>query len=148
MNQIARDLIAAFKTTERPEAAAVLLREEDGFDNEALRVLSAWTALEHAWKMPDESCPDNGRPTVKAWNWLMSGLDVDHVSIADAAAVSLSTARVKLRSLLVSRLIYPDGTIAKIAAGTIAASLGKRLEKKKESGKKKRRDDDADDGVN
>lgn len=129
MNQASRDLIAAFQAGEQNEVATVLLDEEDGFDVSALRVLAAWTTMDHRWTEPDRPCPDGGRPTARAYAWLMSGLSVDYTAIADAAGTSRATARAKMSVLLGSRLVYPDGQIAKVAKACLQASLAKRIRK-------------------
>lgn len=129
MNSAARDLVAAFQASEQNEAAAVLLDDEDGFDVDALRVLAAWTSMEHRWKEPAKACPDGGRATARAYAWLMSGVEVDYVAIADAAGVSRSVAQAKMRVLTGNRLVYPGGSIAKVAKACLQASLAKRVRK-------------------
>jgi hypothetical protein len=129
VNDDARDLIAAFQAAEQNEAAAVLLDDKDGFDAPALRVLAAWGTRSHRWTSPPRRCPDNGRATPAAYAWLVSGLEVDYHAVAEAAGVSLAVARAKVRVLLGNRLVYPDGSLARIARATLQASIAKRIRK-------------------
>jgi hypothetical protein len=41
VNQVARDLISAFKASEKPEMVAALIND-DGFDAFTIRILTAW----------------------------------------------------------------------------------------------------------
>ncbi len=136
MNQVARDLVAAFKASEKPEMVAALI-VEDGFDAFAIRVLAAWMSFDHSWKAPQRPCPDNGRATPKAWAWLVSGMALDYVAIADAADLSSAIAQRKLALLLRNRLIYPDGTISKAAGGALQAAVFDRVKQPKKQEEKK-----------
>lgn len=126
MNAAARDLIAAFQASEQNEAVAVLL-DEDGFDLVTIRVLNAWASSDHEWRQPTRPCPDEGRPTARAYAWLVAGMNIDYIAIADAAGVSRSQARQRLAQLLGNRLIYPDGQMAKVARAALQAAIAKRI---------------------
>lgn len=134
VNREARDLVAAFKRAEQPEAVAALIND-DGFDAAAVRVLVAWTNAHHEWKAPPRKMPDEGRPTPRAWEWLFAGLVVDHTAIADAANVGVAVARAKLGLLIGNRLVYPDGTISAAAKAGLQASVAARV---KQSPKRER----------
>lgn len=105
--------------------------EEEGFDAETIRVLVAWMHSAHAWKKPERGCPDDGRPTARAWAWLVSGMALDYVAIADAANVSRGVARARLGVLLGNRLIYPDGSIAQPARAALQSAIASRVKQKK-----------------
>lgn len=121
-------LIEAFRAVESVESMAVLLHE-DGFDQAALRALSAWQHSDHSWTTPERPCPNDGKPTAAAWRWLVSTWEIDIDAIADAANVSRSTARSLIQLLIGNRLIYPDGTIAKAASSALRTVIGEQLQK-------------------
>lgn len=112
--------------SEQNESAAVLL-DEEGFDLVTIRVLNAWVSSDHDWKQPSRPCPDDGRPTARAFAWLVAGMQIDYVAIADAAGVSRTQARQRLAQLLGNRLIYPDGSMAKVARAAMQAAIAKRV---------------------
>ena len=126
MDQTVLDLIRAFQVGEQNEAAAIFI-DEDGFDLVTIRVLSAWWHSDHDWVKPSRPCPDDGRPTARAYAWLISGMDIDYVAIADAAGVSRSQARARMARLIGNRLIYPDGQMAKVAKASMQAAIAKRV---------------------
>lgn len=126
MNEVARALVAAFQKIESDAAGAVLL-EDDGFDLASARVLTAWMHVVQPWSAPRPACPDGGRPTPSSYAWLMSGLKVNDIAIADAAGVSRATARGRVRMLIGNRLVYPDCIIAKVARAALEAALAVRV---------------------
>lgn len=138
MTPAARDLITAFQAAESIEQMAPLLAE-DGFDAEALRLLQVWTRWDHRWTPPADPVPDDGRPTARAYGWLVRGLALDYVAIGMAANVSRAVARQKLALLLGAQLVYPDGSIAKTArAALTSAAMGAMKKKRDKSDKPKK----------
>lgn len=119
-------LIAAFRAAEKAEHLGTVL-SEDGFDADAMRVLSATQQVEPSWVAPRRPCPDDGRPTAAAWAWLMSGWDPDFVELAQASGVSVPIARKKWSMLASSRLIYPDGSMTKWALAALKRHVITRL---------------------
>lgn len=133
------DLVNAFKAAEPnlakgggAEQLAVLISDDpdEGLDAEAIRVLGAWINGDHKWTKPKSPCPDGGRPTKAAYDWMVRGMNLDYVAIADAAGVTRSVARAKMAKLLGARLIYGDGTIAKAAKAAMEASIARRVRAK------------------
>lgn len=122
----ALELVAAFKALERNESAVALI-DEEGFDVEMAQVLGAWLTSDHVFKPLLTPPPDDGRPTAKAWGWLVAGMRIDYVAIADAANVSSTVARTRLAQLIGNRLIYPDGTCAQIAMQALKATIALRV---------------------
>lgn len=121
------ELLAAFRALEAIEHVAVLMVDEDSWDAEAMRVLSAFQHLDHRWEPPSPKAPDGGRPTARAWNWLCSGWALNLGELASAANVSEGTARAKLAILRGNRLVYPDGGIAKAAQAALRSHVRARL---------------------
>ncbi len=121
------ELLAAFQASEEVQSIAVLMVEE-GFDADVMRVLAAWQQSHHEWTQPKRACPDHGRPTARAYAWLVSGWEIDSEAIARAADVSPSVARAKIDVLIGSRLIYPDGTMAKAAQAALRSHVSARLQ--------------------
>lgn len=138
MTPALRDLIAAFRAAEPKirdgdvSQLAVLVSDDpdEGMDVEAIRVLGAWLYAEHKWKEPPKPCPDGGRPTPKAYRWMMSGAEFDYADIADRANVTRTVARQKLALLLGARMIYADGTIAGAAKAAMEATIARRVRAK------------------
>lgn len=141
MNQACRDLIDAFKATEGTAGItqlAVLISDDvdEGLDVEAIRVLGAWYHGDHRWKDPKTKCPDGGRPTPKAYAWMVSGMLIDYEEIADRANVTRSVARSKLAVILGARLIYADGSLTKAAKAAMEATIARRVRAKAAAPKK------------
>lgn len=128
-------LLAAFRKREQIEDIAVLMGEE-GFDPTIIRVLTAWQHTDQKWRKPKKPPPNGDLPTAANWVWVMKHWAADVTAVADAARVTFSVARASLEALMLNRLIYPDGTMAKAARGAIsnfvAAHLPKRKTKEKE----------------
>lgn len=133
-------LIDAFRAIEAVEQLGVLIAE-DGFDQETLHVLSSFLHCEHTWREPSRKCPDNGRPTAAAYAWLMSGLTLDYVAIAEAAGVSRQAASARMAMLIGNRLVYPDGQIHKLARAALQGAIAKRARAGQRKGKDKDKDE-------
>ncbi len=125
-------LVERFRLRETLEALAVLVID-DGFDLEAIRLLSAWQKAEHGWVQPSKPIPDDGRPTPRAYAWLVAGMDFEVEHLADAAGLSISTTRSKLAQLLAANLLLPDGEISKPARAAIQATIADRIRSKKKA---------------
>lgn len=120
-------LIAAFRSVERAEHLAALMLE-DGWDAEAIRVLSAWQHVENTWEPPESPCPGGGMmPTPAAWAWLCSGWTVDLSAIAEGAGVSRARAADLMALLMRNLLVFPDGQMANVARGALRAHVAERL---------------------
>lgn len=139
-------LIAEFHALESAMALGVIL-DDDGFDAESIRVVSAWQNTAHRWRAPATPCPDE-LATVRAWTWLVSGWDIDFSAIAEGAGIPEHIARDKVARLVTSRLIYPDGSMSKWLATTINKLVKDRLvgDGKGKRPKGKRRGAGDDDG--
>lgn len=133
------DLLAAFKALEQATDIAVLL-VDDGFDAVLVRVMGAFEKANNRWAAPKRPCPDNGRPTADAWDWLVSGWKLDLESISKGANISRDATRDRVGVLIQSRLIYPDGSISSHARKAITASVTQRLMAGR--GKSKKKDDE------
>lgn len=133
------DLLAAFKALEQATDIAVLL-VDDGFDAVLVRVMGAFEKANNRWDAPKRPCPDGGRPTADAWDWLVSGWKLDLESISKGANISRDATRDRVGVLIQSRLIYPDGSISSHARKAITASVTQRLMAGR--GKSKKKDDE------
>ncbi len=139
------DLLAAFKALEQPTDIAVLLID-DGFDAVLVRVLGAFEKANNRWDAPKRLCPDAGRPTPAAWDWLVSGWLFDYESISRGADISRDQTRERIAVLVQSRLIYPDGSISSHARKAITATVRQRLQAGSERGGRKGKKNDDDPG--
>lgn len=129
------ELLDAFRAVEKVDGLERLgaIVADDGFDAEAVRVIVAWMNVEHRWCRPDRACPDGGRPTQRAWIWLVSGIDLDVTAVADAANVSRGTARAKIAVLLGAKLVYPGGDVTKGARAALQSMIASRARAKKKA---------------
>lgn len=133
---VLEDLVRALRLSEpdivagRVEQLGVLIGDDpdEGLDAEAIRVLSAWKLGAHAWKQPRLPCPEDLRSRA-AYDWMVRGMDVDYVAIADTAGVTVSVARAKMAKLLGARLVYADGTTSKAADAALQAGIARRVKK-------------------
>lgn len=146
-------LLKIFRDKESAAQIAVLA-VEDGFEIDAMRVLSAWPNTPHVWIQPKEPCPE--AYSAEAWSWLVSGWSIDINAVAEAAGVSFNVARKKIDVLVGNRIIYPDGSMAKFATAALTSHVasrltsGKRKEEPKPKAKEakaKARDDEDEDQV-
>ena len=120
------DLIAAFVAAESVDQLAVLV-VDDGFDLEAIRIIGAWMRADFEWSPPLAPCPDGGRPTRRAYAWLVEGIAVDVQTLAFAAGVPVSVARMKLAQLYGAQLLYPGGKVTKTVQGAVQNTIAKRV---------------------
>lgn len=132
-----RMLIDAFKGIETIDMIGIML-EDDGFDQSVVRALLAWQKTENVWVRPREPLPDDGKPTPRAWAWLVSGWEMDSHAVARGASLSIATARAKLEMLRGCRLIYPDGSCSSFATKAISAMIGDRMRGKRPPSEKAR----------
>lgn len=128
-----RDLILAFRAAEQPQHLAPLMVDDEergrrgGFDAIAMRIVGSWEHAQHRWRAPRTPCPDDGKPTPRAWSWLWSGHHVDIDEIARGADVALEIAREKINVLRHNRLIYPDGSLSQWLLAAVRTHVSKRL---------------------
>lgn len=117
-------VISSFRAIEANEDAIPVLGDED-----AMRVLAAWSKTDQQWKRPRRKPPEM-TPTNHAlvWSWLVEGWSIDHGSIAKAAGVRIAVAHEKMEMIIRNRLVYPDGSMSKAARTAlnvhVAAKLG------------------------
>lgn len=119
-------LLAAFRASENVSDLGAIT-DDEGFDAETIRVLGSWRHIDNSWFAPKRPCPTPGMPTAAAWEWLVSGWDIDYRAVARGADVSESTARKKMGVLIANRLVYPDGSMAKAALAALTSHVAKRL---------------------
>lgn len=137
MSEVLGELVAALKRAEpslekgEVHQLGVLLGDDpdDGLDAEALRVLAAWMMSEHAWTQPRAPRPQTGASTKSLYDWMVLGMNLDYMAIADAAGVTRNVARIKLAQLIGARMIYADGTIARAAKVALEAGIARRVKK-------------------
>lgn len=131
------DIIAALKRAEPKldagdfQQLGVLISDDpdEGLDAAAMRVLSAWQMSDHQWTQPKSPCPELGA-TKALYDWMIRGMNLDYMAIADAAGVTRAVARAKLAKLLGARLLYADGTIARAAKVAQEATIARRVKAK------------------
>lgn len=136
MSEILGELIRVLKGREPDlnkgdvHQLGVLLGDDpdDGLDAQALRVLAAWMMSEHRWNQPRAPRPLE-QSTKALYDWMVLGMNLDYMAIADAAGVTRGVARAKLAQLIGARMIYADGTIARAAKVALEAGIARRVKK-------------------
>lgn len=118
------DVLAVFRALEANEDAIPILGNED-----AMRVLAAWTKSDQHWRKPRRAMPElTATNHGLVWAWITSGWSFEYDPLARAANVSARIAAQQLDVLMANRLIYPDGSMSKGARAAmnlyIAAKLG------------------------
>jgi hypothetical protein len=79
-------------------------------DFRLLRIASTWKRFPLSeWKHPETKCPSN--PSDR-WLWIWAGVEVDYTDLAIACVVPDTVLEALLPALIVSRAIYPDGSIS------------------------------------
>jgi hypothetical protein len=117
------DALAVFRGVEDNQDAVVVIGDDD-----AMRVLVAWTHVDNDWYPPSTACPPlvHGK-LAAAWDWIRAGWDLNERKISKLAGVPTSVARAKLDVLIGNRLIYPDGSLSKGVRLALAAFTAQRL---------------------
>ena len=119
-----RDELARFKTAEVPESAVMIADDQD-----AKKVVIAW-----------QFCPieitrepgDLGELSVnERWDALWDCISFDRDAFAARAGVNRLVLNQKLEMVRSSRLIYPDGTVSRVARAIISGDLVRQYSKKK-----------------
>lgn len=98
---------------------------------ECIKLLAAFSLFPlPAWRHPRSSMPEDGR---QRWLWLWSGYvggsmrPVFLDSVWTVAGISSATAYRVWPSLMVSRVLYPDGTLSDEAGALLQAHVVKSL---------------------
>lgn len=136
------DFLAPFRGVEDNQDAIIILEDEN-----AMRVLVAWTHVDNTWYAPSTACPPivHGK-LAAAWDWIRAGWDLDERKVARLAGLPHGIVHGKLEVLIGNRLIYPDGSIAKGTKLALSAFTARRLGIKPEATRKSKsqasRDDD------
>src|SRR6185312_9410225 len=106
---VIEDVLAPFRALEANEHAIPVLD-----DDNAMRVLAAWTQTENTWEPPEgaKAPPARAGKMESLWRWVVSGWDVEALvqKVSRAAGVPVDIAHRKLEMLIGNRLIYPDGS--------------------------------------
>jgi hypothetical protein len=93
-------------------------------DSDAWRILAAWESIGGLWTTPEGDTPDD---VVDRWLWLWSGVTLDIERLVTASMVDEALLMEKLDQLILTRIIFPDGTLAewasRLATGQVAAAL-------------------------
>jgi hypothetical protein len=98
---------------------------------ECIKLLTAFALFPlPVWRAPRSRMPDDGR---QRWLWLWSGYDGGPMrprfldSVWTVAGISSATAYRVWPSLMVSRVLYPDGTLSDEAQALLQAHIVKSL---------------------
>ena len=118
------DLLAPYIADERPEQATAVVGDAD-----AIKLIAAWAYYPfETWTYPKGKRTDNDR---ERWKWIWDGLVMYPDDLAEAAGISTHVVKAKLRVLLNSRLVYPNGNVARAARGVMHAYITKHVPKAK-----------------
>lgn len=123
------DVLKKFKDSESPECIVPLLD-----DNKLRMALVAWQSVKIMRKQPTEC---NVTDTNEMWMWLWEQVNYDEKAYAIVAGIPIHEVYNVLLRLKGMRLVYPDGTICKLAQQFLQGLIMARLPKRS-----KRKDDD------
>lgn len=121
------ELLEPFKRNDNGMGVALLID-----DDLAMKIAAAWTLF----ALPDWRKPRTKPPVVnsKLWAWIWSGFELEEdgtpaflEALAQTAGVPMQGAFNRWPSIMASRLVYPDGTIAETAQGAIASFVERHL---------------------
>lgn len=117
------DIVEAFRAIDSNQDAIPVLGDE-----EAMRVLVAWSKTDQRWKAP-RTKPPAMRPGNHAtvWRWVVEGWTIDVTAVAKIAGVQVRVARDKLDMLVGLRLIFPDGVMASSAKTALNVHVAGKL---------------------
>ncbi len=98
----------------------------------ARKVLTAWTTFAKVptWAAPNDKPPEDER-ALWTWIWLRSWETLDLESFAMAVGTTPELVEQKLHMLINARLLYPDGTISKLAEGAIRMQVVASMPRRK-----------------
>jgi len=117
------EILAEFKANEEAENLVAIL------DNSELQNgMIAWKSVQIKYK-PASDCQE--KDTVARWNWMWSQIEYDSNGFGVVAGVKAQDVGKLLARLIGFRLVYPDGTVAKLASqllqGIIFSKIGKAV---------------------
>lgn len=128
------ELLRMFRALEANEDAIPVLGDED-----AMKILSVWSKTDQRWTSPKKKPPAfTPNRHAELWQWICSGWHVDESSIVVGSGLSAAVVHTKIRMLMTSRLIYPDGEMSKAARTALQVFIANKL-----GIKAKRKPDDA-----
>ena len=103
-NDLFAEHLQRFKEKENPEA--VLLVADDP---ELTKIIVAWTTLDvHSVK---ERSPLTGQSDREIWDWLWPNARYSPADLAEMSGLTLPLVERRLKPLISSRVLYPDGTV-------------------------------------
>lgn len=117
------ELLSTFRALEANEDAITVLGDED-----AMKVLSAWSKTDQRWQAPKKKRPQI-TPTNHAemWRWIVQGWTIDEEAIAVGSGLSANVVHTKMRMLIAARLVYPDGQMSKAARAALQVFVAQKL---------------------
>jgi len=136
------DLVNTFRKLEEPEDSIPVLG-----DDQAMRVLAAWTKTDQVWALPAQAMPVmRAGNHAKLWQWLLDGWDLESCIPTLEAATGLphSVVAEKLDMLVMNRLIYPTGDMSKSARTALAVHVNTKIRAAKRGDKNSAKRDERD----
>jgi len=102
------DPLAYFRAREDPQIGAIFLAS----DPTLLRLCAAWGLIGVRFEAPSGIEPEEAPTTeAAAWDLLWQGCEVDEVALTVTAGADPDNYRYYMRTLIKTRLVYPDGTL-------------------------------------
>lgn len=101
------EVLSGFKEDEEPENIVAIIDDEDLQNG-----MIAWKSVRIRFK-PALDCPEND-PVAK-WEWLWNQIEYDSFAFGTVAGVKAQDVGMLITRLMGLHLIYPDGTINKLA---------------------------------
>lgn len=126
------EVLAEFKSKEEPENIVSLL------DDEQLRQgIVAWKSVVVRYKA---LCECTHKDEASRWRWLWEQVEYNQEDFGMVAGVKVQDVGKLLTRLKGLRLIYPDGTIHKLAKNYLQATIMEKLKSLQPKEKKKDRE--------
>ena len=121
------EILSEIKGSEEAENIVAIID-----NNELQNGMIAWKSVQIRYK-PASDCQE--KDTVARWNWMWRQIEYDANGFGVVAGVKAQDIGNLLSRLIGLRLIYPDGTVNKLASqflqGIIFSKIGKAVSKQK-----------------
>ena len=128
------EILQYFKDTAEPDLIVPMVEDKDLRNG-----VCAWKAVTiHHLKQEDCPCKEE----IARWNWLWTRIQYDEETFAVVAGVKTTDSRRLITRLIGLRLIYPDGTVNRLASQYLQAIVLGKLPKSPPPTKPKKKKDD------
>ena len=113
------NLLELAKQNETPESVFIFMDDVD-----SKKIMAAWLLFKPVYKDREASANDQQNAFNHAWN--IAG-NIDMYRLADLADLPLMTTRDKFNRLKAAGILYPDGTIHRVAQRLMLSEITSRI---------------------